>query len=99
MINNHLLFSMEAKEMLEGIKVIELEGLGPAPFACMTLADLGADVITVQNPFKENIEESNVNILNRGKRSITLNLKDNSDKKKLIKLIKTSHIIVLVTNR
>jgi crotonobetainyl-CoA:carnitine CoA-transferase CaiB-like acyl-CoA transferase len=94
MINNHLLFSMEAKEMLEGIKVIELEGLGPAPFACMTLADLGADVITVQNPFKENIEESNVNLLNRGKRSITLNLKDHSDKKKLIKLIKTADVLV-----
>ena len=80
--------------MLEGIKVIELEGLGPAPFACMTLADLGADVITVQNPSTENGQDENANLLNRGKRSIILNLKDCQDKKKLIKLIKTADVLV-----
>ena len=31
--------------MLKGIRIIEVEGLGPGPFAAMTLADLGADVI------------------------------------------------------
>ncbi len=33
--------------MLDGIRIIEIEGLGPGPFAGMTLADLGADVIVV----------------------------------------------------
>ncbi|MGB1163674.1 MAG: CoA transferase, partial [Paracoccaceae bacterium] len=33
--------------MLSGLKVIEFEGLGPAPFAGMMLADLGADVIVI----------------------------------------------------
>ncbi|MGI9367682.1 MAG: CoA transferase, partial [Ruegeria sp.] len=33
--------------MLNGIRIVEIEGLGPGPFAAMTLADLGADVITV----------------------------------------------------
>ncbi len=33
--------------MLEGIRIIEIEGLGPGPFASMMLADLGADVIVV----------------------------------------------------
>ena len=33
--------------MLEGLRIVEIEALGPAPFACMMLADLGADVIVV----------------------------------------------------
>ena len=33
--------------MLEGIRIVEIEGLGPAPFAGMMFADLGAEVIVV----------------------------------------------------
>ena len=33
--------------MLNGIRIIEIEGLGPGPFAAMWLADMGADVICV----------------------------------------------------
>jgi len=36
--------------MLEGFRILEVEGLGPAPFASMLLADLGADVIVVHRP-------------------------------------------------
>jgi alpha-methylacyl-CoA racemase len=35
---------------LHGIRVVELAGLGPAPFGCMVLADLGADVVRVDRP-------------------------------------------------
>lgn len=35
---------------LEGLRVIELAGIGPGPHACMVLADLGADVIRVERP-------------------------------------------------
>lgn len=35
---------------LEGIRVLEFAGLGPAPHACMILADLGADVVRVERP-------------------------------------------------
>ena len=35
---------------LEGVKVVELAGIGPAPFACMMLAELGADVLRVDRP-------------------------------------------------
>ena len=37
--------------MLEGLRVVEIEGLGPAPFAAMMLADLGADVIVVHRKY------------------------------------------------
>ena len=35
---------------LSGLKVVELSGLGPAPFGCMVLADLGADVLCIERP-------------------------------------------------
>ena len=35
------------KSMLAGVRIIEIEALGPAPFAAMLLADLGADIITI----------------------------------------------------
>ena len=67
--------------MLSGLKVIEFEGLGPAPFAGMMLADLGADVIVIH---RETGDKSpglaRHNLLDRGKRSIVLNLKDADEK-------------------
>ena len=36
--------------MLNGIKIIEIEGIGPGPFAGMMLADMGADVVKVERP-------------------------------------------------
>ncbi len=66
--------------MLDGIRVIELEGLGPAPFAAMLLADLGADVITIHR--KGGAATPGMpdrSILDRGKRSIELDLKNTAD--------------------
>ncbi|MBE1285701.1 MAG: CoA transferase [Rhodobacteraceae bacterium] len=66
--------------MLNGIRIIEVEGLGPGPFAAMLLADLGADVITVHRKggaVTPGMPEKS--LLDRGKRSIALDLKDPSD--------------------
>ncbi|WP_420409336.1 CaiB/BaiF CoA transferase family protein [Hoeflea sp.] len=66
--------------MLEGIRVVEIEGLGPAPFASMLLADLGADVIVVH---RKNGGPANGmpdrSLIDRGKRSIELDLKSADD--------------------
>ena len=35
---------------LDGLRIVELAGIGPAPFAAMVLADLGADVVKVEDP-------------------------------------------------
>lgn len=63
--------------MLNGLRIVEIEGLGPAPFAGMLLADLGADVIVVHrpggNPAPGMPEGA---ILDRGKRSIVMDLKE-----------------------
>jgi len=63
--------------MLKGIRIIEVEGLGPGPFAAMLLADLGADVIVVHRKGGSGITERA--LIDRGKRSIELDLKDADD--------------------
>lgn len=60
--------------MLKGLRVIEFEGLGPGPFAAMLLADLGAEVITIHRPGPDA-----PGLLDRGKRSIVLDLKAPED--------------------
>ena len=59
---------------LEGFKIIELAGLGPAPFCGMMLADMGAEVICVERA-SENPENKPLECDRRGKRSITIDLK------------------------
>ena len=65
--------------MLKGITIIEVEGLGPAPFAGMMLADLGADVIVVNRKGAGGAVVPDGSVLDRGKRSIELDLKNAED--------------------
>ncbi|NJC71171.1 CoA transferase [Planosporangium thailandense] len=62
---------------LSGVRVLELAGIGPGPFAGMMLADLGAEVVRVDRPggsgFFTGVEH--LDVLNRGKRSVLLDLK------------------------
>lgn len=65
---------------LDGIRIIEFAGLGPAPFAAMVLAGLGADVIRIDRPYDElNEDDKQVfrrEVMNRDRRSIALDLKN-----------------------
>ncbi len=65
--------------MLQGIRIVEIEGLGPGPFAAMMLADLGAEVIVVHRPGPTSGFFPDPNPLDRGKKSVTLDLKEPSD--------------------
>ena len=77
--------------MLEGIRIIEFEGLGPGPFAAMLLADLGAEVITIHRAVPADTPgRSEQNSLDRGKRSIVLDLKSELDLKIVKALLKTA---------
>jgi len=77
------------------VRVIEVEGIGPAPFAGMLLADLGADVIVVQRPVEANNNVTSQNpILDRGKRSIVLNLKDAEDHALFKKLVDSADALI-----
>jgi alpha-methylacyl-CoA racemase len=61
---------------LRGIKVVEIAGIGPSPHACMILADLGADVIRVERPGGQLLTGGPHDLLNRGRPSVALNLKE-----------------------
>jgi alpha-methylacyl-CoA racemase len=63
---------------LTGIKVLEFESIGPAPFAGMLLADMGADVLVVDRPADTDLGLKRArwyDVMMRGKRSVTLDLK------------------------
>src|ERR1700712_1039425 len=61
---------------LQGLTVVELAGIGPAPFAAMLLADLGADVVRVERPGRSSWPaDPTLDLLQRGKRSIVGDLK------------------------
>lgn len=76
--------------MLNGIRIIEIEGIGPGPFAGMTLADLGAEVIVVQRKGSAGATGGGRLPLTRGKRAIELDLKAPEDLAVLKKLIETA---------
>lgn len=61
---------------LNGMKVIEMEGIGPAPFAAMMLADQGAEVIRISRPRDEPTpEQARFDILSRGRHRLTVDLR------------------------
>ena len=75
---------------LAGIKVLEFESIGPSPFAGMLLADMGADVLVVDRPEGTDLglkRERWYDVLMRGKRSITLDLKKPQAKDAALELI------------
>lgn len=77
--------------MLEGLRIVEIEGLGPGPFAAMTLADLGAEVICVQRPGGAPLPGlPEKNLLDRGKKTIALDLKSPDDRPVLEALIRSA---------
>jgi alpha-methylacyl-CoA racemase len=81
---------------LSGLKVLELSGLGPAPFAAMTLADLGADVIRVDRPDAVSPVPltSRVDVLGRGKRSIELDLKQPAAVSTVLSLVERADVLI-----
>jgi alpha-methylacyl-CoA racemase len=61
---------------LAGVRVVELAGIGPGPFAAMTLADLGADVVRIDRPGAGAMFGSaEFDLLGRGRRSLAVDLK------------------------
>ena len=76
---------------LYGLKIIEFEGIGPAPLAGQLLCDLGADVIKIKKkPNNQKIEP----ILDRKKNVINLDLKNNKDKVLVKKLISKADVLI-----
>ena len=80
---------------LHGVRVIELESLAPAPFGCMILADLGAEVIRVDRPAAPGhpvVQPGDP--LARGRRSIRLDLKEPEGVAVLLRLADRADVFV-----
>ncbi|ASU80835.1 CoA transferase [Actinopolyspora erythraea] len=75
---------------LDGVRVVEVAGLGPAPFCAMLLADLGADVVRVDRPGGGGGED----LLNRGKRSVQLDLKHQRGPEALLALAERADVLL-----
>jgi len=74
---------------LAGIRIIEFAGIGPAPFAGMMLADMGADVIRIDRPGGNPTLPGDParDILSRGRRSVALDLKSEAGRAAALRLI------------
>ncbi|MCD9199302.1 CaiB/BaiF CoA transferase family protein [Aeromicrobium wangtongii] len=81
---------------LHGVRVIELVGIGPGPFAAMLLADLGADVIRVDRPGGNALQlgPADKDILGRGRPSVALNLKDPRGAATVLDLVESADILI-----
>ena len=81
---------------LKGVRVVELVGIGPGPFAGMLLADLGADVIRVDRPGGNALQVSvpEKDILGRGRPSACVNLKDPRGIEVVLDLVEKADILI-----
>ncbi|GJL94091.1 MAG: alpha-methylacyl-CoA racemase [Hyphococcus sp.] len=78
--------------VLSGIRVVEFEGLGPGPFCGMHLADLGADVILIER--KGGMATGPGAVFKRGKRSIILDLKNDSGRQIALDIIASADALI-----
>lgn len=79
---------------LQGVRVVEIASLAPAPFGCMILSDLGASVIQVDPVGQAPNPATSAGPLRRGRRSVGLNLKDPAAVNALLRLVERSDVLV-----
>lgn len=82
---------------LAGLRVLEFEAIGPGPFCGMLLADMGADVLLVERPAGPAVEERRERrheVLLRGRRSITLDLKSQPGKQAALALLERADALI-----
>ena len=77
---------------LDGLKVVEMAGLGPCPLAGQFLADLGAEVTLIVRKSGKKADPTDIN--NRGKRSVALNLKSDAGVEAAMRLVERSDVLI-----
>ena len=82
---------------LAGVRVLELAGLGPGPFAAMLLADLGAEVVRVDRPVPAGLRlgsGARADVVNRGKRSVAVDLKSSGGRELVLRLVESCDVLI-----
>jgi alpha-methylacyl-CoA racemase len=77
---------------LAGVRVLELAGIGPAPYTCMLLAQLGADVLRVDRPGGSRVGEPD--LLADGRPTVTLDLKSADDVATVLRLAERADVMI-----
>src|SRR5213078_4915056 len=88
---------------LSGMKVIDCSQVMAGPYCAMLLADLGADVIKIEPPSGDSTRQMpgaiagdspSFNAVNRGKRSVVLNLKTSGGREAFVRLARSTDIVI-----
>ncbi|MFD4585262.1 CaiB/BaiF CoA transferase family protein [Streptomyces sp. NPDC058423] len=80
---------------LAGVRVVELAGIGPGPFAAMLLADLGADVVRVDRPGGSGLAiDPAHDLTNRNKRSVLIDLKADGAAERVLDLVERADVLI-----
>ncbi|TFW32410.1 CaiB/BaiF CoA transferase family protein [Massilia horti] len=84
---------------LKGIRVIEMVGLGPCPFAAMMLADMGAEVIRIDRKQSASAEPFSMlgtkfDVMARGRRSLALDLKHPEARQVVLRLAEQADVLI-----
>ena len=82
-------------QVLDGLRVVELAGIGPSPHTAMLLADLGADVVRIERPGGVNQlvpVEQDAGLRNR--RSVHADLKDPDDLQRVLRLVDNADVLI-----
>lgn len=88
----HPILRSSAKGPLAGLKVVELAAIGPAPFACMLLSDMGADVVTVDRPNRRPTDATDITA--RGRSVVLADLKDGAARDQVLTLLDQADVVI-----
>ena len=78
---------------LAGIRILEIAGLGAAPYGCMMLADMGAEVVRVDRAGGSPDTPENSPLL-RNRRSVTLDLKSDAGREAALALVRKADVLI-----
>ncbi len=80
---------------LQGLRIVELAGIGPGPHAAMILADLGADVVRVERPGGTGgVPKGSHEALNRNRRAVAANLKSDEGRDQVLAMIAKADVLI-----
>lgn len=79
---------------LTGVRILELAGLGAAPFAAMVLADMGADVLRLERGDPDAPAETTWDVLNRSRPSVAIDLKSDAGRELVLDLCASADVLI-----
>jgi len=79
---------------LEGLKVVELAGIGASPYACMLLADLGADVLRLERGDPGAAASPSWDLLSRSRPSVAVDLKSEAGRDLVLELCEQAEVLI-----